>query len=209
MVYAKYKRGEYVPFHREDFYDRVDINMPATKFVSLIALGNCELINADTPRIEMREGRSRELTYHVVNDTLVIHGDSALTENAMERGTRNRQRIKLYLPATVQVQTAFCGIFATGAADSTHAPSYNITLTKNSYLGITWNDNKDSYFDRLLIKGGSTEIVLDDHAIINDLNLSLAHSKIDSKKALVKNMTMNYDDNCIITLSGKNAKALK
>jgi hypothetical protein len=209
MVFAKYKRGEFVAFNRDDYYDHVNINVPPTKFVSLIALGSCDLINSDTPKIEMREGRKGTLSYKVVNDTLIINGDSTLTIASMAGGTRNRQHVKLYLPATVQVQTEFCNVYATGALDSTHAPSYNITLTKNSDFGISWTDNKDVYFNQLLINGGFAEISLDDHAIINDLNLSIDHSKLDSKNALVKKMTLNYDDNSTITLSGSNLKALK
>ncbi|OQP63486.1 hypothetical protein A3860_24400 [Niastella vici] len=209
MVYAKYKRGEYVTFNRDDYYDHVKINVPPTKFVSLIALGSCDLINSDTPRIEMREGRSGTLSYKVVNDTLIINGDSTLTNNAMAGGTRNRQNVKLYLPVSVQIQTAFCNVYAKGALDSAHAPSYTVTLTKNSSFGISWADNKTTYFNQLLINGGFANIDLDDHAIINDLNLSMAHSSLDSKNALVKKMTLNYDDNSTIALSGRNLKALK
>lgn len=209
MVYAKYKRGDYVAFNRDDYYEHVNLNVPSTKFVSLIALGSCDLINSDTPRIEIREGRKGSLSYKVINDTLIINGDSTLTNNALAGGTRNRQHVKLYLPASAQIQTAFCNVYAKGAPDSIHAPSYIITLTKNSDFGISWNDNKDVYFNQLLINGGFASINLDDHATINDLNLSMANSTLDSKKALVKKMTLNYDDNCTITLSGRAFKSLK
>ncbi|OQP66724.1 hypothetical protein [Niastella populi] len=206
-VYAKYKRGDYVPFQRESavFMDRVDV--PGAKFVSITGLGGVELINSDTAKFETDKDNVGRISYKMVKDTLVIT-DPTLTDEQLERGGRNYQRFKLYLPPSVPVQTAFCSINAKGAVDSTHAASYKIALTRNSNLSIR-NDNRASYFDQLLIKGESAEIVLEDQAIINDLHVQLVHSSINDMKATIQSITVEADPQSSLNLSGKNIKALK
>jgi hypothetical protein len=209
MVYAKYKRGEYIPFQRDEIIKLTSINVPAIRFVSVTGLGNCVLINSDTSRLEIDENKDRRITYRVVNDTLIIHGDTAIASDLLEGGSRNYQLIKIFLPATIPVNAAFSAIYVDGAADSAHAPSYSFHLSKNSDLNIREQKKEATYFNQLLINCDNSNISLDDHIIVNDLNLKAVKSEIDNNKASIKNLTLDMDKKSTITLSGNSIKALK
>ena len=66
------------------------------------------------------------------------------------------------------------------------------------------------FFNRLQITSEWTKIQLDDHVIINTLQLDrMVSSELNDNNALIKNITINADDNSKVNLSGKNLKALK
>jgi hypothetical protein len=77
IVYAKYKRGDYVPFERAE--ERLtSVNLPAAKYVSITALCRVELSNSTTPGFEVHKGQEKGITYRMVGDTLVILGNTSL-----------------------------------------------------------------------------------------------------------------------------------
>ena len=77
MVYAKYKRGQYEPFVREE--ERLtSVNLPAAKHVSITALCRVEIINSAAPKLEVRKGEENGITYKMVGDTLVILSNTSL-----------------------------------------------------------------------------------------------------------------------------------
>jgi hypothetical protein len=209
IVYAKYKRGEYVAFNRDVFNKMISFKVPSTRFVSLMAVGNCTITYDDKPRFEVREDKVSLFSYRVVNDTLIIHGDSTITKEQMERGERDNRQLKLYLPATVQITMAYSGLTAEGAIDSAHAPSYSINLTKKSYFNVRGEKKDYQYFNQLILTGEKSRIDLDDHVVVNDLNLKVVNCEINNKKAVIKNMALDMDNKSTITLSGSNIKALK
>lgn len=213
MVLAKYKRGEYVPFQRDNIIKVASIKVPATRFVSLKNLGNCVLVNSDTSRFEVDEDKAGNISYRVVNDTLIIRGDTTLTADQLERGERNHQLVIIFLPAAIQVNATSSNIYINGAVDSLRAPSYNIHLYKRSELNIREQWQKPgaaAYFNRLLINSEISTISLDDWTIVNDLNLTLAlNSSMDNNNATIKKMALEMDSYSKITLSGNSIKSLK
>jgi hypothetical protein len=213
MVYAKYKRGEYVPFQRDKIVKKASIKVPATHFVSIKNLGNCVLVNSDTSRFEVDEDNAGNISYRVVNDTLIIRGDTTLTPDQLARGERNSHLIKIFVPAAIPVNATSCTIYIDGAVDSVHAPSYNIQLSKGSDLYIrekTRNPGVAYYFNRLLINSELSNISLDDHVSVNDLNVTLAlNSRMKNNEATIRSMVLEIDSYSSITLSGNSIKALK
>jgi hypothetical protein len=225
MVYAKYKRGEYVKFDREAFSPMTSLEIPAVRFVSIKGLGNCEFMHDDKPQLEMQKENVGSLTYHVVNDTLFIIGDSSQTIDDLELGSRNYCDVNVHLPATVQVRSAYSSLGINGAADTVNMPSYTIRLEKDSHFFINKRNPHDQkistqghengddkptvYFNQLNISSEQSNIELDGHSFINDLNVQLINSKIDDKEAVIKKLTMDADGKSTVTLSGKNIKALK
>lgn len=209
IVLAKYKRGEYSAFRRDEYNIMTSYAVPATKFVSLTAVGNCILQVSDKPRYEVRADKVNLVSYRVVNDTLIINGDSTLTRQELDRGISNNRELKLYLPAGVHIHMANSGLAVNGGIDSAHAPSYSIDLTKKSYFYIRERKKEPEFFNQLLLTGDESNIALEDHVVVNELNLKVIECNIDSKKATIKNMTLDMDKKSTITFSGNSINALK
>jgi hypothetical protein len=207
MVYAKYKRGDYVKFDRDNFSSFTKVDIPAVRFISISGMGNISIMPGDASKLEIQKENVSPLTYRVVNDTLIIIGDTTRTIGDQERGNRNYNNVKVYLPATVQVNATNSNLRIGGAADSTSAPSYTVKLDKDSHLFI--NNNAAVYFNQLNISSDQSKVDLNDHAFINGLNIQLSNSNLDDKEAVIRNLTMDADSKSTVTLSGKNIKALK
>jgi hypothetical protein len=208
MVYAKYKRGDYVPFVREEEH-LTSVNLPAAKYVSIVALCHVELTNGATPGFQVRQGQEKGITYRMVGDTLVILGYANLS-GEIEQGECNSQLLKLHLPATTEVYAHYAGIRLNGKADSTQAPSYNIHLDKRSVLRIENNDDDNRYINQLLLSGDNTYIELDEHIIVSNLSLKMVNnSRFDDRKGEIRKLTLDVDNNSTINLSGNSIKNLK
>jgi hypothetical protein len=211
MVYAKYKRGEVTSFKREQFDQMTSLPLPAVRFISLQGLGTCAVKPADTLKVEIQQNNANVIKYHMVNDTLVIVGDATMTDEKLEKGGRNFSRVNIYLPASVQLTGAYSNFRVWGADDSAAAPSYTFNLEKNSNLFIHFKggDNAAVYFNQLNIHGERSTVDLNEHVIMNELNLQLVDSKLNDNMATIRKITMGSDNNSSINLSGKNVKALK
>ncbi|HEX6432390.1 MAG TPA: hypothetical protein VF008_32075 [Niastella sp.] len=207
MVYAKYKRGDYVKFDRDIFSSFTKVDIPAVRFISITGMGNISIMPGDTSKLEIQKEKVSPLTYRVVNDTLIVIGDSTHAIDDPERGNRNYNHVNVYLPATVQINASNSVLRVGGADDSTIAPSYTVKLEKDSRLFI--NNNATVYFNQLNINSDHSKIELNDHAFVNDLNVQLIKSEINDKEAVIRNLTMDADSKSSVTLSGNNIKALK
>jgi hypothetical protein len=205
IVYAKYKKGDYEPFVRKE-EGLTNVNLPAAKYVSITALCRVELSNSATPGYEVRKGQEKGITYRMVGDTLVI---SSLP-NKIEQGECNHQLLKLRLPATTEVYARYADIRIDGKADSAQAPSYNIHLDKRSYLYTNNNDDDNRYINQLLLSGNDTRLELDEHIIVNNLNLKMVNnSRFDDKKAEIRTLTLDVDNSSTINVTGNSIKNLK
>ena len=208
MVYAKYKRGDSVPFVREE-KRLTSVNLPVAKYVSITALCGVELSNGAVPGFEVHEGQEKGISYKMVGDTMVIMSNTSLP-GQIEKGECNRQLLKLRLPATTEVYAHCADIKINGNADSTLAPSYNIHLDKRSFLYTDDNDDNTRYINQLLLWGDDTRFLLDQHIIVSGLNLKMVNnSKFDDKKGEIKNLTLDVDNSSTINLTGKSIKNLK
>jgi hypothetical protein len=206
MVYAKYKRSEFTAFKREQFVPMTNVPVPAARFISLKGMGSCAIKPSDTLKVEIQKDNINFIKYHVTNDTLVITGSS----NDPDDRSRNNSLVNIYLPASVQLKGTNCTFRVWGRDDSTSAPSYNISM-KNSYLFINFSgaDNTAVYFNQLKVNGESSRIDLNNHAVLNDLNLQFTDSRLSDNKATIRKLTMESDNTSSIDLSGKNVNALK
>lgn len=208
-VYAKYKRGDYVPFQRESavFMDRVDV--PGARFVSITGLGSVELINSDTAKFEIDKDKKHRITYRMVKDTLVIT-DPTITLEQLERGSRNYQRFKLYLPASTPVQTTYAGIMIRGNVDSTKAPSFIVNMGKETWLSMPGNEQEAMYINQLTIFSNGSTLNLEDNVVVNELDLKLINkAHADTKQSEIRKLTLDVDSRSTINLSGNSIKTLK
>src|SRR5581483_5757137 len=96
-IYTKYKRGEYISFDKlwEGKYD--EYNLPPVKYVSVTGVGLCSIHIGTTPKRRLENGRATNMMYKVVNDTLVILGDSTLSKQDYEKRERGNRKVTLYL----------------------------------------------------------------------------------------------------------------
>jgi hypothetical protein len=209
IIFAKYKRGDFVPFQRETAIPLLKVDLPGTRFVSITGLGGVELINSDTAKFEIDKNKTGRITYHMKNDTLFIHGDSTLSDEQLKRGSRNYQMLKLYLPASVPVRTAYSGIMIRGKIDSTKAPSFNIHLGSDSYFNMDDPDKEYLHVNQLMLSCENSKAELQDRMVINNLNLTLVNSSVNNKFADIKHLTLDVDSNSSINLSGNSIRALK
>jgi hypothetical protein len=212
MVFAKYKRGDYTPFHREEFYSLNKFTLPPVRFVSITGLGNCVISNSDSTRLEVQDYKDSQIVYSVQNETLIINVKNIANRSDNKNEPLSYKLVNVYVPASVLIKAASSHIRLAGAPDSANAPSFNVQLESGSNLGV-YNKNQedaDMYFNRLQVVSESSNIQLDDHIIINSLQLDrMVSSELDDKNALLKSITIHADDNSKVNLSGKNVKALK
>jgi hypothetical protein len=208
MVYAKYKRGDTVPFVREE-KRLTSVNLPVAKYVAISALCNVELINDASPKFEVHQGQEKGISYQMVGDTMVILGKTSLP-GQIEKGECNNQLLKLHLPATTEVYAHFAGIRINGSKDSTLAPSYNIHFDKRSFLQTGNSDDDHRYLNQLLLSGNDTNFELDEHVIVSVLNLKMVNnSRFDDRKGEIRTLTLDVDNNSTINLTGNSIKNLK
>jgi hypothetical protein len=205
MVYAKYKRGEFTAFKREQFIPMTSLPVSNARFISLKRMGSCAIKPSNTLKLEIQKDNIDLIKYHVINDTLFITGSSNEDEKSQNNGLVN-----IYLPASVQLIGANCTFRVWGSDEPSPAPSYNVSLL-NSYLFINFRgaDKAAVYFDQLHINEERSNIDLNDHAVLNELDLRLVDSRLNDNAASIRKITMDADDRSSINLSGKNVKALK
>jgi hypothetical protein len=209
MVYAKYKRGEFVKFNRDAIIEMTSVEVPAIRFISLKGLGSCAVKPGEKYKLDIQKEKVSRVTYQVVNDTLVIIGDPSLTIDQLERGDRNRNPVVIYLPSVVPIKGAFSTIRLYGSNDSAKAPSYNIQLGKLSHLFTSRGGSGEVYFNELTFNGERSNVELDHNSIITSINMQLVKTRFDDQEAVIKNMTITADEGSNIHLSGKNINALK
>ncbi|AEV96549.1 hypothetical protein Niako_0149 [Niastella koreensis GR20-10] len=210
MVYAKYKRGEFTPFKRDQFVQMTGLPVPAARFISLKGMGSCAVYPFYKLKVDIEKNNANIIKYHMVNDTLVISGSSKNIDDKQEPEGMNNSLVNIYLPPSVQLTGANCTFRIFGTEDSTSAASYNISL-RHSYLFINYGgpDDHAAHFNQLNINSESSRIDLHRKAVINNLNLQLTDSHLNDLSATIGKLTMGPDDKSSIELSGKNANALK
>jgi len=210
MVYAKYKRGEYTAFKREEFIPMASLAVPPARFISIKGFGSCAIKPSNTLKVEIQKDNADKIKYGMLNDTLVITGNSKNTGDKQELGDRNNSLLNIYLPATVQLNGANCTFRVWGASDLASAPSYNISIQHSyAFMNFSGGGNEAVYFNQLNINSVSSMIELTGRALLNDLNLQLTDSRLSDKSAAIRKMTVVSDNTSTIDLSGKNANALK
>ncbi|WP_207514907.1 hypothetical protein [Longitalea luteola] len=211
MVFAKYKRGEYVKFNREAFTEMTVVEIPDIRFVSLKGLGSCAVMPGEKFKLEMQKEKTARISYRVVNDTLIVIGDPAYMSDQLEQGTRNRTPVNIYLPTIVPIKGAYCDIRLGGSFDSASAPSYNVQLGKSAYLftNSRGTNNATVYINELTCSGEQASIDLDNNFTVNNLHMQLMRSNFDDRGATVKKITIEADERSNIRLSGRNIKAVK
>lgn len=201
-LYAKYKKGEVSSFEemREGRFE--DHPLPAVKYVSVTGFRRCNIIPAAELKIRIFNKSSR-LSYKVVNDTLVITGDSTVSD--YEHQFLSRQAIHLYLPGMEQINAFHTELFLIGATDSVAAPSWKINLSKSGFTTGDFN-NKNTFFNQILIKANDSYLTLNRSAVINELNIQTNNSTVNNQNAGIKHLQLSVDDNSTIVLKGKNIK---
>jgi hypothetical protein len=212
MVFAKYKRGDYTAFRRDEFYPLTKFVLPPVRFVSISGLGNCVIENSDSTKLEVQDYKDGQVVYRVKDDTLFINVDKIEKKSNAEDAPLTYKLVKVYVPAAVPVKATSSRISITGTPDPVRAASFIIHLERNCDFGVHNKNQEDAdmYFKRLTITSDMSYMQLDDHIIVDSLQIDpMVASTLDDKNALIKSIMINADDKSKVNLSGKNIKSLK
>lgn len=208
VIFAKYKNGDYVSFEKISEGRFEEHPLPKVKYVSITGLQRCNIIPAAEPKIKIFKMEGTRFLYKVLNDTLLITGDSLLSQQDFER-SRNYQTINVYLPGNESINAWYSGLFINGGADSMLAPSWQINLFNASNLSAGDFNNKKAFFNRLQVNANSSSVTFNDESEINELLIQGTSAMITNQKAGIKNMQTSLDDNSTMVLQGKGANNLK
>lgn len=206
-LYAKYKRGEFVPFDkvREDRME--EIALPGIKYVTVTGLQRCNILPATEPKMKMQKMSGGRLKYTIVKDTLIIIGDTVLTQENMYDGRRGYQTVHLYLPGTPTINAVYTDLFLNGAPDTTSAQSYVVNLSNQSVLNTGDMNFKKAFFKGLQVSDNGSIVKFNYGTVMNELNLQAENrAKITNENADIKHIQLQMDDQSTIILQGKNLK---
>jgi hypothetical protein len=203
-LYAKYKNGEVSSFEEIRGGRFEDHLLPAVKYVSVTGFRICNIIPATETKIRIFN-KSTQLSYKIVNDTLIVTGDSTVRD--FEHHFLGPQTVNLYLPGEEKVNAFYTGLTLNGAADSTSAVSCSVNISNRSNLTVGVWGGKAGFFNHLQVNVVSSHADFTDKAVINELNLQAAKSGIDNR-ASIKNLQLQMDDQSTIVLRGNILKAI-
>jgi len=208
-LYAKYKRGEFVSFDKVREERMEEISLPNIKYVSVTGQQRCNILPATEPKMKMVKMPGSRIKYTIVNDTLIITGDSVITKLDMDDGRRGYQTVNLYLPGTPVISAVYSDVYLIGAKNTTSAQSYVINLESRSFLYAgDWN-YKESFFHGIQVTAQSSNIRVDEAAKIDSLNLRSFNSTTENKSAYIKQLQLQLDKNSTILLQGGNLNDIK
>lgn len=207
-LYAKIKSRDFVPAKQATEESSNNYALPAIRYVSVTGLLNCYISPLDKPQLSVPKRNDSRISYRIMNDTLIIQGDSLTTLTEYEQGARNRQLVELYLPQDVQVKLAYGTIWLTGSKDTANAPSWSIELAKEAHLGVNMRPepNTKLFLNRLDLVVNKSSAEFDNNSVINALTVRAKASLILCRNASIKKLSLNADSSSTITLSGANLK---
>lgn len=209
-LYAKYKRGEFVSFDKMREKSMEEIALPVIKYVMVTGVQECKILPATESKMKLSKISGSRLKYSIVKDTLIIVGDSVLTQENMYDGRRGHQTVNLYLPGTPTINAAYSDLFINGVPDTTSAQSYVINLSSLSVLNVGDWGSKKGFLKGLQVNANGSFVTFYYGTVINELNLHVENrAKITNENADIKHLQLQIDDESIITLKGNNVKDLQ
>jgi hypothetical protein len=209
-LYAKYKRGDYVPFDKAEDKRMEVIALPNIKYVSVTGLQRCNIFPATEPKMKRFRMPGSRMKYTIIKDTLIITADSGLTQQDMFDGRRGHQTVNLYLPGTPTINVIYSDLILIGAPDSTSAQSYVINLSNLSVLSAGDWGLKKGFLKELQVNANGSFATFYYQTVIKELKLQAEnHAKITNENADIKHLQLQTDDESTITLKGSNVKDLQ
>lgn len=208
-IYTKYKRGEYIAFDKlwEGKYE--DHNLPPVKYVSVTGVGLCSIHIGTAPKIRLENGRANNIVYKIVNDTLVVQGDSLLSKQDYERGERSGRKVTLFITGKEVVNAYGSNLSLKGTPEAASAPSLTANLYIYSELATGEYGNAKRFCDSLRVTADNSVVRLRGGSVINNLNIQSTNSAIINEKADIKQLQLAIDSSSTVILMGKNLKDAK
>jgi hypothetical protein len=208
-LYTKYKRGEYIAFDKvwEGQYD--EHTLPPVKYVSITGVNLCSIHIATAPKIRLENSRPTNMAYKIVNDTLIVMGDSTLSKQDYERRERGNRKVTLYLTGKEVVNAFESNLSVKGTPDAASAPSLMANLYSHSELATGEYDNARRFFGSLQVTADNSAIRFRAGCVIDNLNIQSSNSTITNEKADIKQLQLAIDSNSTVILMGKNLKNAK
>jgi hypothetical protein len=173
-------------------------------------LNNFHIMPSDSLKIEIEKNEGGHLHYAIHGDSLIIHGDSAITRQGSDKDIeRSYQAVNLYLPAMKTITADNSEITLQGSKDSTKAQSYHFLLGSDTKLGVEENgdDSNYIYFSGFTVHAShSAGIEFNASARVLELQLTMIESAFSDNGASIDRLTIDADKQSSITLKGDNLK---
>jgi hypothetical protein len=209
-LYAKYKKGDFytmAQLHEERFEKHYPKGV--TK-VSITGMGNVDIYPSDTLRLEIeKNGKKSEIAFEQVGDSLILKGATAVKlPDGNIASPRSFFSTILYLPANTKVTIGESDVRFKGAADTSHAYSYNIAANNANLVIGQWDDDTHlkSYFNQLLIQANGGKLRLLQKATFKEVAVSLNKAEMTDEGFTADTFNLAADDQSSIQLKGNNLK---
>ena len=206
-LYAKYKSGGYTTLKaiREDNFTHHKLEN-ITKIVA-IGMENVNILPADTARLDIEKAKHGYVRFEIKDGTLIIRGDSIVSNNKSDNIMRSYQEVNISLPTVEKITADFSVLHIKGSKDSSSAKSYELDLKNKSSFDFRDIDDDDStfnYFKNLVIRSEGSDIGFNRLMVIANLNLALSKSNFHDNSCIIDNFTMQLDSLSRINMHGNN-----
>jgi len=181
------------------------------KNIKVNGLSSCDIFFADSVKLFVEKSVISYARFRVSGDTLILYGVYSGGSLADNRFYMSPQRVKLYMPAHINVYALNANIYVRGAGDSNHIHSCRFDIANSGlYTRLFYGaDSLDRYFDTLSVTARNNSFVSlfkNDH--FNMLNVNLDHSLINDFHAKIQQSAIAADSNSAVVLGGENITKL-
>ncbi|HVY75732.1 MAG TPA: hypothetical protein VG890_12920 [Puia sp.] len=207
--YVKYKSGDYVAVKDMEKENYARHELKPVKYLVVRGVDNLTIIPSDTAYADIQKEGSSRIRFRADGDSLVVSGDTTVTNSdGSTRTERSYANINIYMTSLDVIQASNSSFFLSGRTDSSKALSSEIVLTEGSNMQLSrnnWEDSSARYFGRITIRSGpSSQIVLNEYAVLQSLDLSLNGSGFRDEEAKIGALTISSDSSSTVELHGKN-----
>ncbi|MEX6689867.1 hypothetical protein QTN47_20335 [Danxiaibacter flavus] len=200
VLHSKFLRRDFVSKDKVAtfFYDIYPLNQPG--FIKLYRLNACYIKPGKQARLSVEKSLIKNIKYIVINDTLIIHGDSSASQ-------WTSPKVVLELATIPFADVKNCNVYIEGSRDSLIPPDFQLAMNYGHlYSRQPYGDTVVAkFFGRLKVNASNnSEIVLYKKDHFNNIDLNLDNSVFQERNAKHKNISITSDSSSTIVTGGRN-----
>jgi hypothetical protein len=217
-LYAKLKRGDFIAAKEIWKMDYTRHELSRVNYIVATGMDNITLIPSDTCWLEIEKNNSSRFSsrirYQVKGDSLILIGDTTIIKgDGSSQVRKSWTKLNIYLPYATTIKGDNTEFTLKGAADSSKAPSYDITLDHEGKIRFAeneWKDSSSRFFKIVNLHADhSSGIELANYAVVDEMNLVLMTSSFEDKNAVINAGSIQADKKSTLALNGDNLQKLR